>query len=682
MPALLPFLALLAPIAVADEGMWPLDAFPSEAVGRRYGFAPDARWLEHVRLASVRLAGGCSGSFVSPDGLVMTNHHCAHNCIEQLSDAGHDYVANGFYAPTPAEEQRCPVMEVNVLVGTSDVTARIAAATKGLEGEAYTAARKAEIARVEKACARSDDVRCDVVSLYHGGRYVLYRYQRHQDVRLVFAPEFAIAFFGGDPDNFTFPRYDLDVSFVRVWEGGRPLRVKHWFRWSEAGTKAGDLTFVSGHPGRTSRLLPVSRLEYERDVALPERLLYLAELRGMLREFMKRSPEAARTATGALFGVENGYKALRGRLEALQDTRMMARKIQEEAEFRAAVAADPALSAEVGRAWDETAAALTELRAIRKPLGYLENGRGFLSDLFDHARTLLRAADEAGRPDDRRLPEYTDAKRPAVAQGLLGPAPIHEELEVATLGFSLLKLREAFGSADPLVQRILGEQAPEERAAGLVKGTRLADPAVRRALWEGGKAAVDASDDPMIALARLVDPDARRVRTTWEDRIQSTLDRNGEILGRTWFRTRGAGSYPDATFTLRLSYGAVEGYTEDGRSVEPFTRVSGLFARHTGRAPYALPERWLAARDRLPTDLPVDFVTSNDIIGGNSGSPVLDRDARVVGLVFDGNIQSLGGDYWFDASVNRTVAVDARALLAALDTVYGADRVVREIRRR
>ncbi|MBN1335677.1 MAG: S46 family peptidase [Deltaproteobacteria bacterium] len=681
MIALIPVLALLTGPAGAEEGMWTLDAFPSAKVAEIYGFAPDARWLEHVRLSSVRLAGGCSGSFVSPDGLVMTNHHCAHGCVEQLSDPDHDYVSQGFYARTLAEERRCPVMEVNVLVGTSDVTGRIAAATRDLTGEAYTAARKAETARIEKACATSDDVRCDVVSLYHGGRYVLYRYRRHQDVRLVFAPEFAVAFFGGDPYNFTFPRYDYDVSFVRVYHRGKPARVKHWFEWSETGAKEGDLTFVPGHPGRTSRLQTVARLEYERDFALPDRLLYSAELRGLLREFMNRGPEAERTATGLFFGVENGYKARRGRLEALQDPRMMAEKIREEEEFRAAVDADPVLRAEVGDAWSAIADALVELRTLRTRLGFLEQGRGFLSDLFDHARTLVRAAEEAGKSDDERLPEFTDARRPAVAQSLLAPAPVHEDLEIAILGFSLTKLRETLGAEDPIVKRILGDKSPDELATGLVKGTKLADPDVRRTLWEGGKAAVDASDDPMIQLAREVDPDARAIRKTYEDRIESTLDRNGEILARAWFSTRGAGSYPDATFTLRLSYGAVEGYQEAGRRVEPFTRMSGLFERHTGRPPFALPQRWLDARDRLPPDLPMNLATTNDIIGGNSGSPVLDRDARIVGLVFDGNLQSLGGDYWFDPSVNRTVSVDARTLLAGLEIVYGADRVAREIQR-
>ena len=671
---------LLGCAAAADEGMWLLNQFPSHAVQARYGFSPTQAWLDRVRLGAARLAGGCSASFVSPSGLVMTNHHCAHSCIEQLSSAEKDFVKNGFSAARPEDELRCPEMEVNQLTAIRDVTDELNAATRGLEGKAFNDALKAGMTRLEKGCATAEDVRCDVVSLFQGGRYHLYTYRRFQDVRLVFAPEFAVAFFGGDPDNFMFPRYDLDVTFLRVYRDGKPVKMEHHFPWSTAGVREGDLTFVAGHPGRTARNLTVAELENLRDFSLPERLFRLSELRGMLTEFQRRGPEQARTSNGMLFGVENGLKALKGRREALVDQDFFATKVTAEQTLRAKVAADPALQAQYGRAWDEVARAVEAGRKLRKVHGMLEGAQGFMSDCFGLARTLVRAAAELPLPNEKRLREYTDAQLPQLKQQLFSTAPIHDEFEVALLTFSLTKLREVLGPDAPVVTQVLGRDSPSEVAARLVAGTQLKDVSVRQALFDGGQAAVAASADPFILLALAVDPEARAVRKRYEDDAESILKKNSELVAKARFAVEGTSGYPDATFTLRLSYGAVAGYEENGARVAPLTTFAGAFNRHTGSEPFALPPRWLAARERLALDTPFNVATSNDIIGGNSGSPVINKDAQVVGLIFDGNIQSLGGDYGFDPAVNRAVAVHSAAILEALDKVYGASRLVEELR--
>ena len=670
----------MTPVCLADEGMWLLNQFPSASVQAKYGFSPSQAWLDKVRLSSARLAGGCSASFVSPQGLVMTNHHCAHSCIEQLSTADKDFVKNGFQAARAEDELRCPEMEVNQLTGIKDVTEELNAATKGLEGKAFNDALKAGMTRLEKACATAEDVRCDVVTLFQGGRYHLYTYRRFQDVRLVFAPEFAIAFFGGDPDNFMFPRYDLDLTFLRVYRDGKPVKMENYFPWSPSGAREGELTFVSGHPGRTSRNLAISELENLRDYALPERLFRLSELRGMLTEFQKRGPEQARTSNSMLFGVENGLKALKGRREALVDAAFFATKREAEHALRAKVAADPALQAKYGKAWDDLARAVAAGRDLRKPLGMLEGGQGFMSDYFGLARMLVRAAAELPQPNERRLREYTDAQLPQLKQQLFSDAPIHDELEVALMTFSLTKLREALGPDAPVVRQVLGKDSPAAVAARLVGGTGLRDLAVRRALFEGGQAAVAASKDPFIQLVLAVDPEARAVRKRYEDEVESVLKKNSELVAKARFAVEGTSGYPDATFTLRLSYGSVEGYQESGVRVAPLTSLAGAFKRHTGSDPFALPSRWLAAREKLALDTPFDMATSNDIIGGNSGSPVINKDAQIVGLIFDGNIQSLGGDYGFDPAVNRAVAVHSAGILEALDKIYGATRLLEELR--
>jgi hypothetical protein len=664
-----------------DEGMWTFDAIPRERLEKLHGFAPSQAWLDHVRASTLRIGRGCTASVVSASGLVMTNHHCAEACLTELSTKKRDLVASGFLAKTPADELRCPGLEAVRLVGIEDVTARVAEATKGAPEAKLARKTKAAYAEIERGCSTAPDVRCEVVSLYHGGLHHLYRYERFDDVRLVFAPEFAIAFFGGDTENFDFPRHDLDVTLFRLWRGGAPAPAKEHLAWAASGPKEGDLTFVAGNPAQTQRLLTVAELAYQRDVALPESIARLSELRGIVASFRARGPEPKRMAHALFFGIENGLKARKGRWQALVDASFFGRKVEEERALRGFVAGDPALAASTGGAWDAIAKAQRDYGAMHAALELVEEGRAFESRLFEHARALVRAAEELPKPNAERLREFGDARRPSLETRLFSPAPIHAELEETTLAWSLGKLREQLGAGHPIVRKVLGRSSPEELARALVKGTKLFDPKARRALFTGGKAAVDASKDPMIELARRVDPDARALRKEHEERVQGVLHAESERIAKAYFAMVGTSRYPDATGTLRLSFGVVKGWVEAGRPVAPFTTFGGAFERDTGSEPFALPKSWLAARPKLRMETPFDLVTTNDIIGGNSGSPLLDREGRVVGLVFDGNLHSLGGAYGYDAATNRATSVDVGALREALDRVYGASSLLGELGR-
>ncbi len=674
--------ALLVLISVlmlhADEGMWTFNNFPSGKVKAKYGFAPSSEWLDHVRLSAVRLAEGCSASLVSAHGLVLTNNHCAATCLQQISTAQKDYTKLGYAAKTPADEAKCPGQEANILESIEDVTAPLTAATKGLTDQAADKARKAEIARIEKACATSDELRCEVISLYGGGVYDLYRYRRYQDVRIVFAPEFAAAFFGGDPDNFMFPRYDLDMSFLRIYHNGQPLDTPQHLIFSRRGPTEGELTFVAGNPGSTRRQNTIAQLELRRDFTLPHYLLYLAEYRGLLTMFQTRGPEQERISHDDLFFTENSFKALKGGFEALLEPAFFGQKRNEERDFQKRVQADPKLRAEYGKVWDDIAGAVKQARIRLLPNLYFEGGLGFRSDLYSHALRLVRMAAEYAKPNGQRLPEFADARKPEQTQATLSEAPIYPELEIETLTFSLTKLRETFSPDDPRVRRILGKQSPRELATAAVKGSRLGDPAVRKALMEG-RQPIATSTDPMIALAKVVDPIAREARKQYEDEVDSVLKAGLEKLAKARFAVYGTSLYPDATFTLRLSYGTVKGWVENGTPVRPFTNFAGAFDRATGSDPFALPQSWLEAKSKLDLQTPLNFVTDNDIIGGNSGSPVINKDGEIVGLIFDGNIHSLGGDYGFDESLNRAVAVHSAAILQSLDRIYGAQRVLSEL---
>jgi hypothetical protein len=518
-----------------------------------------------------------------------------------------------------------------------------------------------------------------VVTLYHGGRYDLYRYRRFQDVRLVFAPEEAIAFFGGDPDNFMFPRYDLDVSFVRVYEDGKPLQTKDFLAWNAAGPKEGDVIFVSGHPGGTDRQLTIAELAYQRDIALPETLNRYSELRGAIAEYQNRGAEQKRVSTNLLFGIENSLKALKGEREALVDREFFGQKVAAEDAFKKKLAGERKTGPAALQAFAAIQQAEDLQRNVRFEIAYVAGQSGFMTDYFRIARALVRGGDERPKKNEDRLEEYQEAKLPAVTQSLFSPAPIDDEFEIFKLTWSLTKLRELLGPDHPFVKKVLGQESPAELAKRLVTGTKLKDVAVRKQLWDGGKAAVDASQDPMIVLVRGIDPDARAVRRMYESEIESVVKKGSEAIAQARFAVEGTSTYPDATFTLRLTFGVVKGWTEGKKVIPAFTTFAGAFDRNTGRDPFALPASWLDAKPRLDLATPLNFAATTDIIGGNSGSPAIDRDGRVVGLVFDGNIWSLGGNYGFDEKLNRTVAVDSAALTQALGKIYGATRVLEEL---
>jgi hypothetical protein len=677
-------LSLIAAPTLADEGMWPFNRLPKAELSRKYGFEPKIDWLRHLQRSSVRLANGCSGSFVSSTGLTLTNHHCAEDCISRLSTASVDYVKKGFQSKTAADERVCPGFEIHQLAEVNDVTSRIEKATKGLDGEAFHQAFKAESARVEKECATSDDLTCELVSLYHGGVYELYQYRRYRDVRLVFAPEVDIAFFGGDPDNFNFPRYDLDVTFLRAYEGGKPAATPDHLSMAKTPLAPNDLTFTSGNPGSTERLFTVAQLEAVRDHQLIEMLLGLARYRGFLVEYGKRSPEAERVAKSELFGVENSFKALRGEHRALLRPDFFAQLEQNERLLRARVDQNPELKKKYAGAWPAIERAMNAPLVLQPDLGWIEapgapRPAWAKTSLFSWAKTLVRGTAEREKPNEQRLEEYTDARLPGLSQRLLAPRPLNRPFEIAKLAFGLDQLREELGADHPFVKQVLGKESPEELARELVMGSRLDDVAERKRLWEGGKAAVAASKDRMIQLALAVDDTGRKLRARYENEVGAVLQKNSELVARARFEVFGTSSYPDATFSPRVSFGTVRGWRESEKLVPSFTRIGGAFERATGRPPYALPKSWLDKQKQLDLNTPFNFVTDNDIVGGNSGSPVVNRQGELVGLVFDGNIHSLGGSYGYDISVNRMVAVDVRAIAHALDVIYGQSRITGEL---
>lgn len=679
------FLALLATVAMlltqslrADEGMWTFDNFPSKTVGAKYGFTPSQAWLDHVRLSSLRIAGGCSASFISPSGLVMTNHHCVIECVEELSSAKDNFSENGYMAKTAAEERKCPAFELDQLVEIRDVTAAMQAATAGKTGDDANKAMRAKEADLQQSCGDDPAVRCDVVSLYHGGIYDLYRYKRYTDVRLVFAPEFGVAQFGGDPDNFNFPRFDFDIGVVRAYENNKPASTPDYLKWSADGSNDGDLVFVAGNPGGTSRELTMSQLAYLRDTSLPLTLTEYAEYRGQLEQFQTRGPEQAREANEDLFFIENSFKAIFGRQAALLDPQFMAVKEKEEQKLRATVAADPKLSA-YASAWDEIA----EVQKVRAHLFHraaVVNSRYLRNGLLEYALLLVRSAAERQKPNAERLPEFRDQSLVHVQQVISSEVPIYKDLEELNVAFFLTLTRRYLGTDDAFVQKLLGKESPEELAHRLVTGTHLEDPKVREALYNGGASAIAASDDPLIRFIASINDDMLAVRKEYEARVDAPTRAAAEKIARARFAVYGTSVDPDATFTPRLSYGAVKGFeNEDGKFVPPYTTMGGLFERATGAPPYKLPPTWLNAKSSLNLATPMNLSTTNDIIGGNSGSPLINKDAQVVGLIFDGNIFSLGGDYGYDPKQNRAVAVDSRALLEAMRKVYHLDRIVDEI---
>jgi hypothetical protein len=676
-------LAVLLGLATAraDEGMWLYSAPPREQIKKKYGFDLTDAWLEHLMKSSIRFNSGGSGSFVSADGLVITNHHVGADDLQKLSDEKHNYLKDGFYAPTPADEKKCVDLELNVLQSIEDVTARVnAGVPPGAKGEAAARARRAVMAEIEKESKDKTGLRSDVVTLYQGGAYHLYRYKKYTDIRLVFAPEQQAAFFGGDPDNFEFPRFDLDVCIFRVYENNQPAKLDHYLKWSKAGTKDGDLTFVSGHPGSTNRQFTLAELSFLRDTQYPYVIPRIKRIETNLSNWSARSDENARRARDDLFSFQNSRKVYDGMQSGLYSQTIMGPKIAAEKSFKEQVR-DRAAGKDILAAYDRIAEAVAAETKIYRRYRLLEGGHAFMSDSYYTARSLLRAGDERPKPNGERLKEFGDARRESYELELFSDKPIYADLEIVKLADALTLFAENEGFESPLVQKVLAGQSPRERAASLINGTKVRDVAFRKKLYEGGAAAVKAANDPMIELARLVDDQARALRKEWESH-EETKQQAHATIEKAHFELEGPTRAPDATFTLRLSYGPVAGYQEEGKKIPAYTTFAGLYARnaeHHNKEPFDLPQRWFDKKGALDLNTPYNFVHTPDIIGGNSGSPVVNRAGEWVGIIFDGNLQSLVGDFVYEDVQARALSVDCRAIIEAMRKVYGVEPLVNEL---
>jgi hypothetical protein len=660
--------------------MWTFDAPPLEYWRSTYGFAPDQAWLDNVRLASVRLPN-CSSSIVSPRGLVLTNHHCARSCITSASPRDTNYIDVGFVASSVAEERRCQGLYVDQLQSIEDVTTHIRAASRAATASAQAERRMRAIDSIQSACQKGTGLQCQVVMLYQGGMYSLYRYKRFDDVRLVMAPEEGVAFFGGDPDNFTYPRYDLDISLLRIYENGQPLAARNHLRWSSQGAQEGDVVFVTGNPGSTGRLLTMAQMEYLRDVVYPENLAAYARQLEVWREVTRNDPERARRYDNTIFSLSNSEKAVTGYRSGLVDPALMAKKRAFEREFRARIAKDPKLRAQYGGAWDAIAAAQRELATFDKAWRY----RSFAgSQLLSMAGQLVRIPAQAALPDSARLPEYRGDAIERIKRQLTAATPIDTQVETRLLAAQLAAAKRALPANDPFLQAVLAGRTPEAAARALIGGTALTDPAARKALLDGGASAVAASTDPLIVAARRIDP-LQRMLATRARRLNALIAAEAERLGQAIFAAYGTSLPPDATFTLRISDGVVKGYPYNGTLAPYRTSFHGLYGRSAefeGKPPFSLPPRWLARADSLDLTAPLDFVSTNDIIGGNSGSPVINRNAEVVGVIFDSNIEGLPNRFVFTDEVARSVSVHSRGITEALRRVYGAGWLIEELERR
>jgi hypothetical protein len=673
-------LALSFPI-YSDEGMWLFNMPPTSYLKTKYNFTLTPEWLEHVQLSSVRF-GGASASFVSPDGLVLTNHHVGQGAIQNLSTREKDLMKTGFYARTRQEELKCPGLELRVLQGIEDVTSQILSAEKpDMTPSQASEAKEKVIAALEKEYSEKTGLKCSIVNLYSGGMYHLYKYKAYTDVRLAFAVEYATAFFGGDPDNFTYPRYDLDVSIFRVYENDKPLQTPHYLKWSTKGLKEGELVFCSGNPGSTGRLLTVSQLEFLRDVSYPFTIANYKRRQALLHDYSKRGAEEARIALRNLFGIENSLKATVGYQSGLLDEKLMAKKAKEEKELREAFQKNPELEKEFGKAWDELAEAQKKYAAFFKPLVFFERAQGFNTVYFGVARNLVRLALEKGKPNAERLREFRDTNLASIQRFLLSPSPISDEFEIVKLTDSLAQLKEELGDRIE-TKWILGSRSPEEVAKELISGTKLKDYEIRKKYIEGKLEDIYQSDDTMIKLALLIDPVSRGLRAKYESEVESVENKNGALIARALFKLKGTSIPPDATSTLRLSFGVVKSYVENGKKIPFETTFAGLYEKSKkfdNKPPYELPPSFVSKKSALSLNAPLNFVATCDSIGGNSGSPVVNRKGEFVGVLFDGNIQSLPTRFVYTDEISRSVMVHSQGIIEALLKVYDGKPLVDEI---
>lgn len=666
----------------ADEGMWLYNQLPLEQLQSKYGFEPTSDWQEHLMKSSVRFNSGGSGSFISENGLVLTNHHVGADTLAKISTPQNDYYREGFLAASKSQEIPAPDLELNQLISIEDVTSQVEAAVSPemSDAEAHQA-RAAVIAKIEKESFDKTGLRSDVVKLYQGGQYHLYRYKKYTDVRLVFSPEFDIAFFGGDNDNFEYPRFNLDMCIFRVYENGEPAHTPQHLKWSKEGAQEKDLVFVSGHPGTTRRMFTLSALTFLRDHQVPYAVKRLNRLEIMLQQYAGKSIEHARQAQEDLFTVQNSRKVYWGRLKGLQDPEVMRKKQEEENQLIAELKDDPQLSAFV-TAWDKIALSQKAAQKLFIKRALIEGGQGFNSRIFEIARTLVRLAEEDKKPNEERLPEYRDSNRESLYQELFSKAPLYQELELAKLTDGFTSLVTELGEGHGLVRKVLQGRSPANRASDLISKTQLANVSIRRLLAEGGQAAIKASLDPMILLARSIDGEARKLRKSYEEKVEEPQQQGYAQIAKALFALKGTSVYPDATFTLRLAFGEIKGYSEGDKGIPPFTNLEGAFhheASHGNVSPFKLPQSWHQNKSQLNLATPFNFVSTTDIIGGNSGSPVVDKKGELVGLIFDGNIHSLVSDYFYDETANRAVSVDVRAMREVLKKIYHAEELLREL---
>ena len=679
-------LLLVLPTLRADEGMWTFDNVPAKAIKARYGVELSPVWLKNLQLATVRFPGG-TGAFVSRDGLVVTNHHVGRGAIAQVSSAKADLVKDGFAATTREQEIKVPGLELMMLVSTEDVTVRVNAAVKpGTADKDALTARRNALAELRKAEEARTGLTCEPVTLYQGGEYWLYRYKKFTDVRLAAAPELQVAAFGGDPDNYTYPRHNLDFALFRVYESGTPYRPEAFLPFSAKGIAMGELTFISGHPGTTFRQQTHAQMRYAQETGIPFQLKSMDRQKAALQALAATSPEARRISADAIYGIENGHKRLSGQLLGLAKPENLKKVAEAEASLQAAVAADPALKARVAGSWDRVAQAVARQRELLKENTYLSAGR---VTLLGHALTLVRLADEDGKPSDQRLTEFSDGNLKATKARLLLPRPVQKPVEETLLAAGLTEAHRELGAEHPYVKAMLGGKMPQAVAQAALAGTRLDDPAVRKQLAEGGKAALAASTDPLLALARALDPFNRGIRKRMEDEVTSVFTEHGGRIAEARFKVFGKALYPDATFTLRLGFGPVTTYANGtGTKAQPFTTFMGMFDRHLGwggnaaaaeEGAWTLPQRWLDRQAKLDLATPFNFIYACDTVGGNSGSPVVNLKGEFVGINFDSVFEGQGGYYVYDADTKRAVATDVRAIVESLRKILDADRLVAEL---